>query len=166
MPDYDTYAAARLPALRRSAFLLCGDWDRGDDLVQKVLTELYVRWSRASTADNLEAYVQTMLVRRYLDERRTGWARWVRLTDNTRQFDLVEANEPDPATRVDVRAALACLPPRQRAVIVLRYFEDLSVEQAAEVLRCSPGTVKSNTFRAMEALRAWFGAQRLSERSS
>jgi RNA polymerase sigma-70 factor (sigma-E family) len=158
--DYDAYAVARMTALRRSAYLLCGDWDRGDDLVQKVLTELYVRWARARTADNLDAYVQTMLVRRYLDERRTGWARRVRLSDPASHPEQA-APETDQAGRLDVLAALSHLPHRQRAVVVLRFLQDLSVEQTADALGCSTGTVKSQTSRALQSLRTWFGTEPL-----
>jgi RNA polymerase sigma-70 factor (sigma-E family) len=156
--EYDTYAAGRIPSLRRSAYLLCGDWDRGDDLVQKVLTQLYVVWSRASRADNIDAYVRAMLVRRFLDERRTGWARRVTLVDSSLTPELAARAESDPATRLDVRAALATLPPRQRAVIVLRFLHDMSVEQTAEALGCSTGTVKSQTARAITTLRRRLGA--------
>jgi RNA polymerase sigma-70 factor (sigma-E family) len=160
----DSYAAGRIPALRRSAYLLCGDWDRGDDLVQKVLTELYVRWSRAQRAENLDAYVRTMLVRRFLDERRTSWMRRVTLTDPAHRPEQVAPPEADPALRVDVRAALGSLPPPQRAVIVLRFLHDLSVEQTAEALGCSAGTVKSQTSRALASLRGRFGAESMAER--
>jgi RNA polymerase sigma-70 factor (sigma-E family) len=164
LQEYDSYAAGRMPALRRSAYLLCGDWDRGDDLVQKVLTELYVRWSRARQADNLDAYAHRMLVRRFLDERRTGWARWVRLIDPGTQPERAAVPDNDPALRLDVRAALGCLPPRQRAVVVLRFLQDMSVEQTAEALGCSAGTVKSQTSRALATLRDTLGVEALSER--
>jgi RNA polymerase sigma-70 factor (sigma-E family) len=153
LTEYDSYVAARLPTLRRSAYLLCGDWDRGDDLVQKVLTQLFVRWSHARRADNLDAYVQTMLVRRFLDEGRSGWARFVQLTDSETEPHRTVSDLPDPATRLDVRAALASLPARQRAVIVLRFLHDMSVEQTADTLGCRTGTVKSQTSRALAELR-------------
>ena len=161
--DYDAYAVARMTALRRSAYLLCGDLHSGDDLVQKVLTDLYVAWARASRADNLDAYVRTMLIRRFLDERRTGWARRVRLTALGRPLEPTATAEPDPAVRLDVRAALRRLPARQRAVIVLRFLQDLSVEQTADTLGCSPGTVKSQTSRALAALRQLLGDESMAE---
>lgn len=155
-PDYTAYVHARLPDLRRAASLLCGDWDRGDDIVQKVLTDLYVRWGRVRRVENPDAYVRTMLFNRFLDERRRGWFTRVRLGE----FAPDRAAPPaaDPASRLDVRAALAQLPPRQRAAVVLRYFHDQSVEQAAETLGCRPGTVKSQTARGLAALRAILGA--------
>jgi RNA polymerase sigma-70 factor (sigma-E family) len=151
--DYDSYAAARMATLRKSAYLLCGDWDRGDDLVQRTMEDLYVGWSTASRADNIDAYVRTMLVHRFLDERRSGWARRVRLTGTDLDLEPRPSSDPDPADRLDVRAALATLPPRQRAVVVLRFLEDLSVEQTAEALGCGTGTVKSQTARALATLR-------------
>ena len=166
MREYDSYATARMPALRRSAYLLYGNWDQGDDLVQKVLTELFVRWSRASRADNLDAFVHTMLVRRFLDERRTGWARFVRLIDPDTSAERAAAPEPDPALRLDVRAALGRLPARQRAVVVLRFLQDMSVEQTASTLGCSAGTVKSQTSRALVTLGRLLDADSVSERSA
>src|SRR5690242_17298131 len=86
--EYVEYVSARVPALRRLAYMLSGDGHRADDLVQQTITTLYVKWGRARTADNLDAYVRTMLVRTYLDEKRLAWAR-VRL--------FREAPEPPPA---------------------------------------------------------------------
>jgi RNA polymerase sigma-70 factor (sigma-E family) len=152
--DFDMYVRERLPALRRSAYLLCGNCDRGDDLLQRVLVDLYVYWSRARKAENLDAYVHTILVRRFADERRSGWARWVRLRDPDKSPDLPAPSNDNPDARMDIVAALATLPPRQRAVIVLRFLQDMSVEQTAEAMGCSCGTVKSHTSRALGALRA------------
>lgn len=153
MDDFDTYATGRMTALRRSAYLLCGDWDRGDDLVQRVLTQLYVSWERARRADNLDAYVHTMLVRRFIDEQRSSWIRRVRLFGGERQPEPPAFHETDASVRLDLHTALGKLPARQRAVVVLRFLQDLSVEQTADALGCSPGTVKSQTSRALDSLR-------------
>lgn len=153
MDDYDAYVTGRLQTLRRSAYLLCGDWDRGDDLVQRVLTQLFVHWKRARKADNLDAYVHTMLVRRFIDEQRSSWVRRVRLFGAGTQPEPAAAAAIDPSTRLDLHAALGRLPARQRAVVVLRFLQDLSVEQTADALGCSAGTVKSQTSRALDALR-------------
>jgi RNA polymerase sigma-70 factor (sigma-E family) len=147
----------RLQSLRNSAYLLCGDWDRGDDLVQRVLESLYIHWSRARQADNIDAYVQTMLVNRFLDDRRSGWARRVRLTGENVAPESSIVPESDPNLRLDVRSALSTLPPRQRAVVVLRFLLDLSVEQTAQALGFSTGTVKSHTARAVARLRPLLG---------
>jgi RNA polymerase sigma-70 factor (sigma-E family) len=148
--EYVDYVTARIPALRRLAYLLAGDEHRADDLVQQTITTLYVKWNRARHADHLDGYVRTMLVRKFLDERRLAWAR-VRL--------FREAPEPSPAEesgvedRQVIRAALSRVPRRQQAVLVLRFFYDLPVDEVAGMLGCSPGTVKSQTSRGLSALR-------------
>lgn len=148
--DYVDYVTARIPALRRLAYVLAGDPHRADDLVQQTITTLYVKWRRAQTADNLDAYVRTMLVRTFLDEKRLAWAK-VRL--------FREMPEPPPHVeggvedRQLVRAALGQVPKRQRAVLVLRFFYDLPVEEVAGALGCSAGTVKSQTARGLATLR-------------
>lgn len=147
---YVDFVRSRLPGLRRAAYLLCGDWDRGDDIVQKTITELHRKWKRARKADHLDAVVRTMLFRRFLDERRRRW--WqVRLVGNWP--DSPAHATMDAAEHLDLRAALASLPARARATVVLRYLYDLSVDQTAAELGCSPGTVKSQTARALTALR-------------
>ncbi|GAB3155043.1 SigE family RNA polymerase sigma factor [Micromonospora sonneratiae] len=148
--EYTEYVRTTMDRWRRVAYLLTGDWDRGDDVLQQVLTELYRKWSRARQADSVDALVRTMLVRRFIDGRRLGWAR-VRL--GTDLPERVAATEPDPTDRLDLVAALRKVAPRQRAVLVLRYFHDLSVEETARTLNCSPGTVKSQTLKGLEKLR-------------
>jgi RNA polymerase sigma-70 factor (sigma-E family) len=156
--DYTEYVAARIPALRRLAFLLAGDEHRADDLVQQTITTLYLKWRRARAADHLDAYVRTMLVRTFLDERRLAWAR-VRL--------FRQAPEPPPVDpggleeRQVVRAALGRLPRRQQAVLVLRFFYDLPVDEVATTLGCSTGTVKSHTSRGLATLRRLLGEPEL-----
>ena len=152
--DYVDYVSARIPALRRLAYLLTSDAHRADDLVQQTITTLYVKWRRARAADNLDAYVRMMLVRTFLDERRLAWAR-VRL--------FREMPEPPPFTddgsedRQVVRAALRRVPRRQQAVLVLRFYYDLSVEEVAATLGCTAGTVKSQTSRGLATLRRLLG---------
>ncbi|MBE1531451.1 SigE family RNA polymerase sigma factor [Actinomadura algeriensis] len=146
--EFTAYVAARAPWLRRVAYLLCQDWHRADDLVQTAVTRLYVNWRRASKADNLDGYARTVLVRGYLAEQRGGWGRRVRVMEST-----PDEPAPDPPADLDLRRALAALPPGQRAAVVLRFYCDLSVEQAAAVLGCSTGNVKSQTSRGLDALR-------------
>ena len=152
--QYVEYVTARAPALRRLAYVLTGDSHRADDLVQETVTTLYLKWHRARGAGNLDAYVRTMLVRRFVDERRLAWSR-VRL--------FRDAPEPAPvadegaAERHTVRAALRRVPRRQQAVLVLRFFYDLPVDEVAEMLGCSPGTVKTHTFRGLAGLRRQLG---------
>jgi RNA polymerase sigma-70 factor (sigma-E family) len=152
--DFAEYASARMPALRRLAMLLCHDWHSADDLVQAAITKLYLSWSRANAADGIDSYVRTILIREFLHEQRKGWARRVTLAD---ELPDRAAYQPDREATLDVQAALATLPPRQRAVLVLRYHCDLNVDQSAQVLGCSVGTVKSQTFKAMAALRRTLG---------
>jgi RNA polymerase sigma-70 factor (sigma-E family) len=148
--DFTAYVQARLAWLRRVAYLLCQDWQRADDLVQTAITALYVHWRRARTMQSIDGYARTILVRAFLSERRGGWARRVTLVT---QLPDTPGPVPDAAGALDVRAALAGLPPRQRATLVLRFYCDLNVDQSAEILGCSPGTVKSQTARALDTVR-------------
>ncbi|WP_420846444.1 SigE family RNA polymerase sigma factor [Micromonospora terminaliae] len=148
---YREYVAARLDPLRRTAYLLCEDWHTADDLVSTALVKLLRHWRRVSAMDNPDAYVRRTLLRTWLDERRRPWRReaaWAEVPDRA-----VRAATDATADRVTILALLADLPPRRRAVLVLRYFCDLSVEETAHELGCSVGTVKSQSARAIEALR-------------
>jgi RNA polymerase sigma-70 factor (sigma-E family) len=154
--EYSDYVSARLPSLRRLALLLCHDWQRADDLVQAAIVRLYVKWGKASAAENPDAYATAILFREFLHERRTGWARWVRLGDDLPAEPAVAVVDQDAA--LDLQAAIGTLPPRQRAALVLRFYCDLNVEASARALGCSPGTVKSQTARALATLRRILGA--------
>jgi len=149
--EYTEYVQARLGWLRRTAYLLCQDWQRADDLVQQSITQLYRHWGRARNAASLDAYTRTILVRMFLAERRTPWARRVTLPGG---YDERPVLVPDHVATLDLRAALNSLPPRQRATVVLRFYCDLPVDQAAHVLGVTPGTVKSQTAKGLAALRA------------
>jgi RNA polymerase sigma-70 factor (sigma-E family) len=150
--EYVEFVQGQVLALRRTAYRLCGDWHLAEDLVQSALVLLYRHWRRVRAATAPNAYVRKILVNAVLAERRRWWSRRVR-----------PRAEPPPdsgvATSVsidgslDLRAALAGLPPRQRAVLVLRYWEGLDVAETAEALGCSVGTVKSQTSDAIAALR-------------
>ncbi|GAA3388388.1 SigE family RNA polymerase sigma factor [Cryptosporangium minutisporangium] len=148
---YLEFAGERLPVLRRLAYVLCQDWHRADDLVQGALVQLYVHWETVSAATDRAAYARTVLMRVFLNEKRTFWGKRVVLVDDVPDREVTR--EPDTAASVTLRAALAGLPARQRAVLVLRFLSDLSVEQTAEALECSTGTVKSQTSKALAALR-------------
>ena len=147
---FTCYVQARLAWLRRVAYLLCQDWQQADDLVQTAITSLYVHWRRASAMESTDGYARTILVRAFLSERRGGWARRVTLAG---QLPEAPSVGPDLGDALDVRAALAGLPPRQRATLVLRFYCDLNVDQAARVLGCSAGTVKSQTAKALASMR-------------
>jgi RNA polymerase sigma-70 factor (sigma-E family) len=152
--DFAEYVAARMMSLRRLAYLLCQDWHQADDVVQSAITKLYVHWVRASAADNVDAYVRAIVVREFLHERRTAWARRVSLPGQMPDSWAVTA---DLDASLDLKTAIAGLPPRQRATLVLRFYCDLSVDQSAQVLGCSSGTVKSQTAKALDGLRRALG---------
>jgi RNA polymerase sigma-70 factor (sigma-E family) len=152
------FAREHAVALRRSAFLLCGDWYTADDLVQTMLIKLHDAWPRISRRHQPVSYARKVLLRCWLDERRRPWRRAER-----RDGELPEG--PDPAAgpaarhdaaglRAELFGLLDVLPPRQRAVLVLRYFEALSVTETAAALGCSEGTVKSQASRGLAVLRA------------
>ncbi len=149
--DYSAYVEFRLPALRRLALLLCQDRHRADDLVQQAIIRVYVRWAKASAAGNTDAYVNAILVREFLHERRSGWTRRVSVTAELPEAPILTA---DRDGLMDLQAAVAALPPGQRAVLVLRYYCDLNIDQTAAALGCSTGTVKSQTAKAIAALRS------------
>lgn len=149
--EFTAYVAARAGWLRKVAYLLCADWHRADDLVQESITKLYVHWGRAARAENLDAYARTVVVNTFLAEQRTSW--WRRTVRNGEVAEAAVAPGADPEASLDLRRALATLPPRQRAAVVLRYYCDLTVEQTAEALGCSSGNVKSQTSRGLDALR-------------
>jgi RNA polymerase sigma-70 factor (sigma-E family) len=135
------------------AFLLCGDWHTAEDLAQTALAKVFISWRKIRRQDAVQAYATRTLVNTYLAHKRlkssgevlSGW------------LPELPAETAAPETRMVVLDALATLPPRSRAVVVLRYWADLSVDQAAEVLGCSPGNVKSQSSRALDKLRVVLG---------
>ncbi|GAB3485514.1 SigE family RNA polymerase sigma factor [Amycolatopsis cihanbeyliensis] len=151
--EFAEYFAARRDSVRRTAYMLCGDWDKADDLAQTAFVALHRRWRKIRDRAATDAYLRKTLVRASIDESRRPWRR-------ERQTE--ELPEPAPggdrldelvATRQDLLAALRRVPPRQRAVLVLRYFEGLDVSGVASVLGCSEGNVKSQTARGLANLR-------------
>jgi RNA polymerase sigma-70 factor (sigma-E family) len=150
--EYGEFVEARLDRLRRFAYLLCGDWHLAEDAVQTALTRLYVVWPRVSRAGEVDAYVRRIVVNSLADERRRGFRR--RERSSAALPDRGTADHADATTnRLAAAGALARLPPRQRATIVLRYWEDQSVEQTARLLGCTTGTVKSQCARGLQTLR-------------
>jgi RNA polymerase sigma-70 factor (sigma-E family) len=150
---YQDYVSARLPHLHKQAYLLTGDRHRADDLVQQTCVNLYVYWRRASAAGDLDGYVRRMLVNSFLNERRRAWFRRVRLGD----VPELPSADPDPQDHHGLRRALKRVPPRQRAVLVLRFIYDLPVNEVADILGCSPGTVKSQAAHGLAAMRKYLG---------
>ena len=145
------FVQARLLPLTRFAYLICGDRNAAQDLVQTALTRTMLRWSKIDQA-RAEAYVRTAIV----NEQRMAWRR--RWRGERPTAELPEVIGSDAFAHVDqadaLQRALASLPVRQRAAVVLRYLDDMSEAQAAEVLQCSVGTVKSQTSRGLSKLRA------------
>ncbi|BEL03401.1 SigE family RNA polymerase sigma factor [Actinoplanes sichuanensis] len=152
--EFTEYVTARIPVLRRLAYLLTGDGHRADDLVQQTITTLYVKWQRARAADNLDAYVRKMLVRTYVDEKRLAWARVGLFREAPESAPVADGGAED---RQVVRAALSRLPRRQQAVLVLRFYYDLPVDEVAAMLGCTSGTVKTHTSRGLATLRRLLG---------
>ncbi|MFJ9697660.1 SigE family RNA polymerase sigma factor [Kitasatospora sp. NPDC101183] len=148
--EFTEYVASKSGWLRKVAYLLCGDWHRADDLVQETVTKLYVNWSRVSRVENLDGYTRRILVNTFLAEQRSPWWRRTIRSENGPDTTFCDV---DLDASLDLRRALAALPPRQRATVVLRYYCDLSVDQAAEALGCSPGNVRSQSSRALGTLR-------------
>lgn len=151
--EYGDYVVARASGLVRFAFLLCGDWHRAEDAVQSALTKLYLAWPRLARVEAVDPYVRRIVVRVLVDHGRLARFRRERLSDRLPEPPATPDTSATTDDRLALLAALAQVPPRQRAVLVLRFWEDQSVEQVAAVLGCSPGTVKSQTARGLQTLR-------------
>lgn len=150
--EFDEFARSRQAYLRRSAYLLCGDWHLAEDLTQTALAKLYAVWRRVRM-DSPDSYARKVLFRTFVDEtRRRRW--WER--SSVHEYD-VAAPAQDPDLRLMLLAALRQVPARGRAVLVLRFWHDQSVEETAAALGCSTGTVKSQTSRGLATLRRVLG---------
>lgn len=145
---FDAFVRARMPALLRFAHALTGDPHTAADLVQDALERTGVRWAKLRRTDDPEAYVRRAIV-----NGRTS--RWRKLRRESLMDALPEPRrQVDPVTHdADLWRLLATLPTRQRAVLVLRYYEDMSEEETARTLGCAPGTVKSQASKALAKLR-------------
>jgi RNA polymerase sigma-70 factor, ECF subfamily len=155
--EFRDFVAARSFALLRTAYLLCGDWTTAEDLLQIALTKTYLAWRRLGAIEAVEPYARRVLV-----NTATSW--WRRRWHGERPTEVLpELVAPDPTDEQVERDALwrhvRALPARQRAVLVLRFYEDLSETQTASLLNISTGTVKSQTFRALNTLRRRLGAE-------
>ena len=147
--SFETFVAARGDALWRSAWLLTGDHQLAEDLVQTALAKSWRHWRRVGV-DGFEAYVRRVMFTTYAAWWRRKW-RGERPTD---ELPEQSAAAPDSVGRTDLVSALAALPRAQRAVVVLRYFEDRTERETAHLLGISVGTVKSHKARALAALRS------------
>jgi RNA polymerase sigma-70 factor (ECF subfamily) len=155
--EFRDFVAARSFALLRTAYLLCGDWTTAEDLLQTALTKTYLAWRRLGEIEAVEPYARRVLV-----NTATSW--WRRRWHGERPTEVLpERAAPDRIDEQVERDALwrhvQALPARQRAVLVLRFYEDLSETQTASLLNISTGTVKSQTFRALNTLRRRLGAE-------
>lgn len=149
---FEDYVTARWAALHRMALLMCGDASQAEDLLQATLIKVMANWSRVRQADSPDAYVRKMVLNELLGDRRRSARR--RDRQHLVPVDAVAADPAGPtAARVDLWHQVRQLPPRQRAVLVLRYYEDLSEAEIADALGIRPGTVKSQASLALRALR-------------
>jgi RNA polymerase sigma-70 factor (sigma-E family) len=155
--EFTAYFAARFQRLRGLAYLLCGDWHRADDLAQLAFVRLASSWHRLRDPEAVDSYVRTCLLRSYLSEQRRAWRRRESATAEVPEMAGVPDTAEVTADRVTLMRALAQVPPRQRAVLVCRYYEGLDVATTAALLGCSEGTVKSQTARGLQGLRRVVG---------
>jgi RNA polymerase sigma-70 factor (sigma-E family) len=150
---FEEFAAARLPAVLRFAAVLTGDRGLAEDVVQEVLIRAHGRWEAIARLDRPEAYIRKMIVNEYLSWRRRSW----RLVPSGAGTEVDGRLSPDPAAehaeRDALLAELARLPGRQRAVLVLRYYEGLSDTEIADAFGCATGTVRGYASRALAMLR-------------
>ena len=151
MDEQEAFIRALHPALVRAAFLLTGQDASAQDLVQETLVRVVLQWRRVTGSDVPEAYVRRVLLNTFLDGRRRSWLRersWSSPPEQAQHAAYEEVVDRDLLAR-----GLLRLPPRQRAAVVLRHYEDCSEAQTAELMGCSVGTVKSLTSRGLVALR-------------
>ena len=151
--EFTDYVAARRKALLVTAYFCCGSWNHAEDVLQIALAKLYVAWPRVRRHGSQEAYVRQIIVNATIDENRRPWQR-------ERAVDVVPDQGYEPPDRSewsDLMTALAALPPRQRQVVVLRHWLGLSVNETADDLGISPGTVKSQTAHGLDRLRRALG---------
>jgi RNA polymerase sigma-70 factor (sigma-E family) len=159
--EFVEFTRAHRSDLVRTAVLLCaGDEAFAEDIVQTTLTKLYLAWPKVRSADRPVAYARTALTNVFVDEVRRAHRRRETLTDEL----PVVVDHRDPENDADLRTvvleALGQLGPRQRAVVILRHWHDLDVEETAKVLKISTGTVKSQNARALDHLRTALGPDR------
>ncbi|GAA4376014.1 SigE family RNA polymerase sigma factor [Nocardioides caricicola] len=149
--DFTAYLQARQGTMLRTAYLLSGDQHQAEDLVQTTFAKLYLAWDRVRDRESVDAYARRILVNEHNSLWRRAWKRNERPTEVLPEAPVVD--EYDDGTSSDLWSAVQTLPRKARAVLVLRYYEQLSEAETAEVLGISVGTVKSQTSRALATLR-------------
>lgn len=149
---FQEFAAARLPGVLAFAAVLTGQRATAEDIVQEVLIRAYARWDSIGGLDRPEYYVRKMVLNEFLSWRRRSW-RLIPAGDAPLALDSVADHADDHAERAAMLAEIRRLPRRQRAVLVLRYYEGRSDAEIADLLGCQPGTVRGYASRALAALR-------------
>ncbi|KJK33867.1 RNA polymerase sigma24 factor [Lentzea aerocolonigenes] len=162
MADYDDFARAQLPRLLRYATMLTGEREQAADLVQDVLVKVYRHWSRISSADHPDRYVLRMVTNGYLSWRHS-WSARVFASDDLPDEARADDFASDHAAREDMWQRLARLPKRQRAVVVLRYYEQLPDPEIAGLLGCAQATVRAHAHKALAALRNGLAIEQMAE---
>lgn len=151
------FAVRQAAPLRRCAYLFCGDWHLAEDLMQTTLVKIYRAWSRVTRPDATNSYARTVLLRTWLDEKRRPWRRseigWGDVPEHVDPVPGPDLAAEQSWRRDLVHRALLRVPPRQRAVLVLRYFDELTITETAAVMGCTEGTVKSQGARGLANLR-------------
>lgn len=151
--DFDSFFSETWPRMFRVAYAMTGDAGSAEDSLQSAYARAFSLWHRVSRADQPDAYLRRMVVNEVIGSRRYGWGRRERPHEHIRSTDAVASPEDAVVSRDHLWTAVQTLPPRQRAVVVLRYYEDLSETEIAGVLGCSRGTVKSQASKALDNLR-------------
>jgi RNA polymerase sigma-70 factor (sigma-E family) len=149
--DFTAYLDARQARLLRTAYLLTGDRHQAEDLLQTSLAKLYMAWDRVRERESVDAYVRRIMVNEHNSLWRRGWKRREHPTEVLPERPVTDVY--DDGVSAALWAAVQTLPRKARAVLVLRYYEQLSEAETAEVLGISVGTVKSQTSRALATLR-------------
>lgn len=156
--EFAEYFAAKRDSVRRTAYMLCGDWHKADDLAQTAFVAVHRRWRKIKDRAATDAYVRKTLVRASIDESRRPWRRERNVDVLPEQAGGGQRFDEQVVQRQDLLAGLRQVPPKQRAVLVLRYFEGMDVSGVAKALGCSEGNVKSQTARGLTKLREILGA--------
>lgn len=155
--QFSEYFAARRELVRRTAYLMCGDWHWADDLAQTAFIRLAANWHRVRDPQAVDAYLRTCLIRAYLAETRRSWRRRERSVADTPDLADPDDGAEVAARRVAFTRALRQVPPRQRVTLICRFYQGLNVAETAAALGCSEGTVKSQTARGLATLRQILG---------
>lgn len=151
---YEEFADSRLSALLRYAVMLTGDPASAQDLVQETMVRAQLHWRKVVASDSPDGYVRRILTNQFIEQRRGSWWRRVLLWAEPDETAVAFDHADESAERDRIWSLLAGLPRRQRAALVLRYYEDLPDQEIADILGCAVGTVRSSISRGLGALRA------------